>query len=177
MAIPKSLKKLTDVFRSAGARHPELWAKSQIDQGINQLHRYLFLRQAWKCVISEADPSWIANEKQRAAEDSEAPFAGVGQALERLQSAGAATEDLITLVRGMQAQLLFNLCYLLDDPAIDDKGLSEVGWTLVETDSDLEPTGRTIGGLHESVLETDPSGREMRPRRYAETLVQKRTRP
>jgi len=64
----------------------------------------------------------------------------------------------------MQAQLLFHICYLLDDPSIDERELADVGWALVETNADLEPTDRVIGGLHESVLETDPSGREMRPR-------------
>jgi hypothetical protein len=30
--------------------------------------------------------------------------------------------------------------------------------------------GREIGGLHESVLETDPTGREMRPKQLEQTL-------
>jgi hypothetical protein len=34
------------------------------------------------------------------------------------------------------------------------------GWELVETDPDGNPTGRAVGGLHESFLSVDPSGRE-----------------
>lgn len=93
-----------------------------------------------------------------------APFAGVGLALKRLRGSGASERDLVDLVRGMQAQLLFHVCYLLDDPSIDDRELAGVGWALVETDAEFELTGGAFGGLHESVLAADPTGREMRPR-------------
>jgi len=84
--------------------------------------------------------------------------------LRRLRDIGASESDLVDLVRGTQGQLLFHICYLLNDPSIDDRELSEVGWALVETDAEFEPTDRAVGGLHESVLQTDPTGREMRPR-------------
>lgn len=32
------------------------------------------------------------------------------------------------------------------------------GWALKETDSDENPTGRDVGGLHESILQVDPTG-------------------
>jgi hypothetical protein len=124
----------------------------------------VFLRQAWRGVVSEDDRSWITKAVKAAEADPDAPFTGAGLALSRLLNLGADQDDLVDVVRGMQAQLLFHICYLLDDPSIDERELSEVGWALVETDADLEPTDRAIGGLHESVLETDPSGREMRPR-------------
>ena len=37
---------------------PESWASSQVEEGIPQLARYLFLRQAWGCVVREDDPSF-----------------------------------------------------------------------------------------------------------------------
>ena len=43
-------------------------------------------------------------------------FAGVGLALKKLRARGAADDEIIDLVRGMQAELLFSLCYLLEDP-------------------------------------------------------------
>ena len=70
----------------------------------------------------------------------------------------------------MQYGVLFSICYLMDDSeaAIADlenpsPELSEVGWGLFETDEEERPL-RRIGGLHESALGTDPTGREMRPR-------------
>src|SRR5262245_12222892 len=52
-------KELADLFRKVGASDPEGWARSQIEEGIPQLARYLFLRQAWRQVVSEDDASWI----------------------------------------------------------------------------------------------------------------------
>jgi hypothetical protein len=164
MPVPTDTIHLQQLFERLGASDPDSWAASQVDGGINQLHRFLFLRQAWAQVISEDDDIWMTHHISSAKADPSAPFAGIGLALDRLLSAGASRSDLIDLVRGMQGQLLFSLCYLLDDPSLIEPELSEVGWSLVETDIELEPTKNTIGGLHESVLETDPTGREMRPR-------------
>jgi hypothetical protein len=36
---------LTALFKKVGARKPEGWARSQIEEGIPQLARFLFLRQ------------------------------------------------------------------------------------------------------------------------------------
>lgn len=38
------LKSLTEIFRQAGAKDPESWASSQIEEGINQLARFSFLK-------------------------------------------------------------------------------------------------------------------------------------
>jgi hypothetical protein len=86
----------------------------------------------------------------------------MGLVLNRLLAKGAAREDLSELARTAQWQLLHDICYLLSDPSIDEQELSHVGWALFEV-SDAGEIGRCINGLHESVLETDPSGREMRP--------------
>jgi hypothetical protein len=37
---------LTDLLRKLGARKPEVWAQSQAEEGIPQLLRWLFLREA-----------------------------------------------------------------------------------------------------------------------------------
>ena len=164
MPGPDEPNDLTALFQQLGARDPATWAASQASEGIPQLHRFLFLRQAWQRVIPEDRDDWIDREQAAAAAQPTQPFAGVGQALGRLLAAGASREDIVDLVRGMQAQLLFELCYLLEDPGLAEPAVEDVGWALVATDDDLAPTSRAISGLHESVLETDPTGREMRPR-------------
>jgi hypothetical protein len=55
------------------------------------------------------------------------------------------------------------MCYQLEDPSIEEPELNQVAWGLFEVD-DEGNAGRSIHGLHESVLETDPTGREMRPK-------------
>ncbi len=163
--MTNSIEKLTAIFRRLGARDPEVWAQSQVSEGINQLHRYLFLRQAWSQVIRDGDSTWIDASIAAAERGRDDPYAGMGHALKRLFAAGASRDDLTDVVRGMQAELLFQFCYLLEDPMIEEQDVGDVGWVLVESDSEFRPTDRKIAGLHESVFETDPTGREMRPKK------------
>lgn len=161
MTDAKQVKSLADLFRKLGAQDPESWARSEIEEGIPQLLRFLFLRQAWRNVISDDDASWIDRAIARAQVRPDEPYAGVGHALKSLRARGATDREIIDLVRGMQAELLFRFCYLLSDPGDLEPEVAEVGWALVELSENGE--ARTIDGLHESVLETDPTGREMRP--------------
>lgn len=75
---------------------------------------------------------------------------------------GVDKQDINEVVRGMQAALLSNVCYLLDDPAIVE-GNAYQAWRLFEIDDEGRPV-QPISGLNESVLETGPTGREMRSR-------------
>ena len=159
---------LTEIFRELGAREPDQWASSQVEEGIPQLHRYVFLKQAWANVVDEQDESWIDRMIETAHRDPEAPYSGQGLAIERMLTLGVKRSDIVDVVRGSQAEMIFGLCYLLEDPSLEDEleeRVGTVGWALVTTNDDFEPTKEVIGGLHESVLETDPTGREMRPRR------------
>ena len=156
------LKELTELFRRLGVSEPETWARSQLNEGIPQLARFLFLRQAWREIIDEEDTDWIDRCIDQAREQPREAFAGAGHALRSLRARGATDAELTELVRSTQAELLFSLCYLLDDPMLEEPELSEVSWGLFELDRKGGP-GQRIGGLHESVLETDPTGRECRP--------------
>ena len=153
---------LTELFARLGAAAPAAWAGSQTREGIPQLARFVFLRQAWRAIVRPGDTSWIAAQRAHAASAPEAPFAGTGLALNRLLAQGAQESDLTELVRGMQAELLHALCYLLTDPGELEAEVADLRWALVQIDDE----GRVLGdleALHESVLETDPTGREMRP--------------
>ena len=162
-----SLNELEDIFRRLGADDPQGWARSQHEEGINQLHRFVFLRQAWKGVCSENDDSWIDRQIAAFHRWPDGAFAGAGRALERLLALGADRRDLVDLVRGTQAEALAGFSYLLSDPDLSHDEVEEVremGWALVETDEAWNPTDRRIGGLHESVVSMDPTRHEMRPR-------------
>ncbi len=161
MSMPASLPELAAVFERLGARNPNTWARSQILEGIPQLHRYLFLRQCWQCVIEEGHHHWIELHIAHAQQDPQAPFAGVGAALTRAIAAGAAREDLSQIARGIQVELLTQFCYLLEDNGLSEPDLTGVGWGLFQTDDEGRPLA-PIPSLHESVLELDPTGREMR---------------
>lgn len=156
MSTPTDEAALTALFERHGARDARAWAASQVHEGINQLHRFMFLKQAWSTVVAADDAGWIdriiaQHEKWPQRDDYR-----LGATLERLLDQGAAREDLVDLVRSQQIEVLFGLCYLLSDPSLDDPALAGLGWCLVETDDEGRPTTRTIGLLHESVSETDP---------------------
>lgn len=170
MPAPETLPELTELFRRLGAPDPEAWASSQIEEGIPQLARFLFLRQAWRQVVREGACDWIEQEIERSLNGPDEPFAAVGHALTGLRAKGASGEELTDLVRGMQVQLLHGFCYLLGDPGLDEAEVADMDWSLVQTDDDGNMLG-FVDGLHESVLETEPTGREMRPRPYRDGLA------
>ena len=161
-----NLQELTALFRKLGAKNPEGWARSQIEDNIPQLARFLFLRQAWKLVIDENDRKWISEMRGH---HPHGPGGDIGPAITRILAAGGDEDDLTKVVRIMQWKLLFELCYLLDDPdskrdelGVVKKEVEDIVWCLVQVD-DNGPIA-VINGLHESVLETEPNGREMRPK-------------
>lgn len=155
---------LAELFGRLGAPDPEGWARSQVREGIPQLARFLFLRQAWRSIVDEDDTGWIDAHVRGSATRPDEPYAGVGHALTALRRRGATDGELTDLVRGMQAELLFSLCQLLQDPGDLEPEVDNVVWALTQIDARGNVLG-VIDGLQESVLETDPTGREMRPRR------------
>lgn len=161
---------LTGIFESLGASGVEGWVHSQQSEQIPQLSRFLFLRSAWKFVLGKGEIEWIDEIVDETPADSNEPFAGIGYSLRRLLAAGADRRDLAEFVRNVQAEMLSEICDLLDDsranaddwPEDVEERLDGFGWSLFETDADERPL-HGIGGLHEGVLQTDPSGDEMRP--------------
>lgn len=93
----------------------------------------------------------------------DAPYSGIGKALSSILERGAEPQDITDIVRGMQAALLFSICSLLDDPGDLPDEVKNVSWCLFEI-SEGGNVLTPIQAVHESVLEMDPSGREMRPR-------------
>jgi hypothetical protein len=165
-ATSQDLRRLTEHFRALGAFDPESWAKSQLEEGIPQYARLVFLRQAWGHIIAEGDTSWIDPLIQESERRPQDPGAGAGPALKRMLAAGASKEDIAEVVRVMQWEVLAGLAYQLADPGVVEypsEELPRVNWTLFEVDESGEPL-HPIDGLHEGVLDTDPSGREMRPK-------------
>lgn len=163
MKIPKNLGKLTKLFEKLGAPVPEDWARSQIEEDSPQLQRFLFLRQAWAEVLGDEEVEWVDAMIEVAEDDPSEPFAGVGLALKRAVAAGVAKQDLVDIARGVQAELLFQFCCLLDDPGLSEPEVEDLEWGLFEVDENGDPIPTRIERLQEDVLAMDPTGREMRP--------------
>jgi len=169
------LAELIRYFEAWGVDDAQSWASSQVKEGINQYARLVFLRGAWQCVIGDGDTTWIDNTIARAKRDPAGPGAGAGHSLERLLEGGANRDDLSEVTRVMQYEVLHRLLYLLSDPdsvAYPSGNVPAVNWALLEIDENGVPIG-DIDALYESVLATDPSGREMMPRSRATTSPSK----
>jgi hypothetical protein len=158
-----NIDELVRLFQLAGATDPTGWARSEAEENVAQLARFLFLRQAWKLVIPAGDLAWIDKEIDYSRKRLGAPGTGLGVALERLVNSGASPADISEVARCVQWQVLHYFCYLLSDPDIEEPELKHIQWGLFEVDGAGNP-GRPVELLHESVLETDPTGREMRPK-------------
>jgi hypothetical protein len=152
-------QELTELFRKLGAQDPEGWAHSQIREGIPQLARYLFLRQAWRSIVSPDNRSWISAAQQT---NPAGPGGDIVPALKRLLAAGAREEDLTAVVRVMQWRLLARFCVLLEEPGDVEPEVADLEWQLFQIDENNTPIA-PISTLIESVLETDPTGRYMTP--------------
>jgi len=149
--------KLKAIFESLGAKNPELWAKSQIEEGIPQLARFVFLKKAWNLIVKDGDHSWI--DAAHSAGD-EGAGSEIIHSLSTMTRAGVSPDDITMVVRVMQWRLLFSLCYLLDDPGQSITGDEDISWRLFQVDDHDVPLA-PIANLYESVLELDPSRTEM----------------
>jgi hypothetical protein len=166
MPNEQEIQEWTEHFRALGAYDPEGWARSQVEESIPQYARFVFLRQAWQSVVVDGDTSWIDSHMAQAERRSRDPGAGIGPALQRMLAAGVSREDITEVVRVMQWNVVAGVAYQLADPGVVDyprEGMPAVNWMLFEVDENGAPL-RAIDALHESVLDTDPSGREMRPK-------------
>jgi len=127
---------LRDTFIRLGADRPESWARSEVAENIPQLGRFVFLRAVWNEVDSWRDRDAVA------------------------ALVGAVSDEAIDVAARVAARAAFdvalNLMHLLDNEEDTEAPEPLPGWRLIECDPEGNPTGRVLGGLHESVLETDP---------------------
>ncbi|WP_406097083.1 hypothetical protein [Kitasatospora purpeofusca] len=128
-----------------------------------------FLTTMWSMVVDEdsytdGHPSWIDLSGHQ--QGTVPTGAGTG-ALHRILACGVNPDDLTDVVREMQHNLLYGVCQLIDDPGLLGIGLDEewseptdFRWELVAVRT-TGPAGRApIHGLHSSLDDLDPSGRD-----------------
>ncbi len=103
----------------------------------------MLLDKLWEELIN-ADLSKAALKQiiKHGESDPEAPFADVGPAVERMLEAGVDARDICRLMRFQRYEAVFQLLY-----TIDEMGLA----------------GDELGGMYESLLSADPSGKDARP--------------
>lgn len=157
-----NIAELTQIFENLGAPNPSEWATSQMTEGIPQLARFLFLKGCWDSVSDSIDGDWIEARLNSVPSTGNKPFDGMTHAIRRMLQCGVSRDDLTELVRCAKVEMMHDILYQMDDSEIVAGNKRYVNWCLMLLDSEENPKV-PISGLHESVLETDPSGKEMRP--------------
>lgn len=102
---------LAKVFAALGARNAERWARTHVDEGSDELGRFVLLRAMW---LRSIEPGRLLAAARR---DRTA-----GPAIERMMKT-ANLADLDALVRYAQRTSLDDVCRVLDDPADNDDGI------------------------------------------------------
>jgi hypothetical protein len=123
---------LRDTFARSGAGDPEGWGSSEVDENIPQLGRFVFLRAVWREIERWRDHDAVARLSEDASDEA-------------IQLAARAAFDVASAI-----------VQLIDNEEDIDSPEPMPGWLPIECDGDGQPTGRVLGGLHESVLEADP---------------------
>lgn len=137
-----SLEALTERLRRLGAPDPEIWARSECEEGIPQTAAYVALRNLWPDLIHPwRDPAVLMRIP----------------ATKALIDAGATAEAVSEAMCLAAYEAVFGTLRELDgSDAPDDAPHVHV----TEVDVDCKPTGREVGGLYESLLGLDPTGQE-----------------
>jgi hypothetical protein len=167
---------LAETFRGLGAEEPEAWALSEVEDGIPQLARFIFLRRLWRGAEAwtQAPADWFVDRDPEPAEedvddedsaaeasvvegeDAEPAFFAVQQAVQRILAAGADPEDLKEVARAVFLHAVFDAVQTVDEGYNPDAGEGMPGWLLTEVGGDLVLTGRMLDKLHEDLFTTEP---------------------
>jgi hypothetical protein len=128
----------------------ELLRQFAVWENVPQEARELVLSTLWTKIIDNYLP--------------ERPGMGQVPAARRLLAAGADPQELSTAMRAAAYAAVHSVLYEIDSMRDPSAPPEAPGWMLVEiamnADGEHESTGRHIAGLHESILGTDPSGRD-----------------
>lgn len=129
-------------FEALGVPDASGWAKSQMNEGIDQLSRATVLRAMADIVIGShrlsklfADADWVTDEVRNAAR--------------RIDDVGVSSNDLALVVKAVVYHALSDMMVLFDGSAEFDNNPGQIQAGLFKLDDDFEPAS-AIDGLHES---------------------------
>ncbi|MCC6435002.1 MAG: hypothetical protein IT196_08245 [Acidimicrobiales bacterium] len=127
----------------------------------------VFLRGVWRRIIPCVDDlSWVQRIAALPAEDE--PLGDRGPIIRKMLDAGISEAEIARFAQIIGYETAFGLCCHLEDPIASYEGIPTDGdvvvpWGLFLIDPETGEPCAPLGGLHESMLSMDPSGREMRP--------------
>ena len=127
--------------------------------------RDLFLRGVWRGVIPSRDTDWVERVSAQAGHDG--PLGDYGPLMRSMLDRGVPATDIARFAQIAAYEATFGLLYHLEDGYASYEGFApepeERAWAVFEVDPESDAPRDRLPGLHESLLGSDPSGREMRP--------------
>ena len=125
-----------------------------------------FLRGIWQNVIPRPEREWV--ERAAAVERTADPLGDFGPLVKKMLDHGMTPEEVARFAQIVGYETAFGLLYHLDDSsasydAMPNNAAEEHCWQLFSVDPETDEPIESVGGMHESLLSADPSGREMRP--------------
>jgi hypothetical protein len=150
---------LAETLRALGVDDPERWAASEVTSDTPEVAPFLILRKLWEDARRWTnDPAeWFGPAPETPAPDHpEYPHPPAAQAVHRALAAGVDPRDLMRIARAIVFESFFDVVHVIDEGYEPDGGEGLPGWLLAELAADGTPTGRVVGGLHESLLVMAP---------------------
>jgi len=138
-----SLEGLTEIFRQAGALEPELWARSQLNEGINQLSRFSFLKGITSEWLKEDDLDWVNNRIQQDNSKPGDPCSQLPKALKEMLDKNVSKEAIVDLIRVIQFETLFHVCSTIDRTYETDTPVKD--WSLYQVDQEVTLSASSVG--------------------------------
>jgi hypothetical protein len=149
-------KMIEQMKELGGATNPELWVRSEIEENIPQMARFLILRKLWKEIDSWRDDVafWVERNINEAEKRPQHPLAKAGFSLKKVKDLGVSLDDLGNIAEMVAFESIFYAVSTIDEGYESDEDNESLPcWHLIETNANDEPTGRFIDGLHESLLD------------------------
>ncbi len=130
-----------DQFRALGVNDPEEWARSQREEGIDQIARATILR-ALADIAASAPRTWDAQRNHATP--------AVMAAAARIAEIGVPEDDLAKVLQATAWEMIFEIVALFGGATEPDINPANVSFTVRRTDEEeFEPIGDELM-LHES---------------------------
>jgi len=141
---------LANKLDNAGCIESESWVFSEIDENIAQSARFIFLKHLWDKVVDPAPTLGVENLRLSSEK--------CANSLKKLDAV-LTLEEKEHLFKEFAIQMGWDFSHAIDEGySYENDQLPS--WVLMEVDADTdELTGRDIGGLHESFMDEDYSGK------------------
>jgi len=125
----------------------------------------IFARSVWSLLPDEEDTRWVRSMAARPLNVTQ-PCGDEGALIKRMLDCGLSEYEIARFAKLVSYEVAFGLTYMLGDAGAGIEGMKRdrIDWALFVTGTSSDDPKERMYGMHELLLQLDPSGREMCPR-------------